>query len=113
MTQHGSGQVIQHALEDPRIGAIEGMRRYLDLEVRAEGIDLDVVVLDQQDQPHFSVLQAVLIAGVPTDTALGPLVAGELDHIHRQIEQRHDFRPELAVVQLPHRIHAAPQNAHA
>lgn len=72
----------------------------------------DVVVLDQQDQTHFSVLQAVLIARVATDAALGPLVAGELDHIYREVKQRHDFRPEFAVVQLPHRIHAAPQDAH-
>lgn len=113
VAQHGSGQVIQHTLEDMRIGAVEGMGRHLDLEVRANGVDLDVVVLDQQDQAHFGVLQAVLIAGVPTDSTLGPLVAGELDHIHREVKQRHDFRPEFAVVQLPHRIHAAPQNAHA
>ncbi len=46
VTQHGSGQVIQHALEDARIGTIEGVRRYLDLEVRANGVDLDVVILD-------------------------------------------------------------------
>ncbi len=46
VTQHGSGQIIQHALEDARIGAIEGVRRYLDLEVRANGVDLDVVILD-------------------------------------------------------------------
>ncbi|RCM97918.1 hypothetical protein C3O68_05794 [Pseudomonas aeruginosa] len=113
VAQHGSGQVIQHALEDMRVGTVEGMGRHLDLEVRAKGIDLDVVILDQQDQPQFCVLQTVLIAGVATDTALGPFVAGELDHIHREVKQRHDFRPEFAVVQLPHRIHTAPQNAHA
>ena len=113
VAQHGSGQVIQHALEDMRVGTVEGMGRHLDLEVRAKGVDLDVVILDQQDQPQFCVLQAVLIAGVATDTALGPFVAGELDHIHREVKQRHDFRAQLAVVQLAHRIHAATQDAHA
>ena len=113
VTQHRCGQVIQHALEDTRVGAVNGVGRHLDLEVRANGVDLDVVILDQQDQAHFGVLQAVLIARVATDTALGPFVTGELDHIHRQVKQRHDFRPELAVVQLPHGVHATPQDAHA
>ena len=113
MTQHGSGQVIQHALEDARIGAIEGVRRYFDLEVRAEGIDLDVVVLDQQDQTHFSVLQAVLIARVATDTALGPFVAGELDQSTERSNSAITSGRNLPLLQLPHRVHAATQNAHA
>ncbi|MDT4879188.1 hypothetical protein FQZ97_1148370 [compost metagenome] len=70
------------------------------------------MVLDEQDQPHVRVLEAVLVAGITTDSPLGPLVAGELDDLFRLVEQRHDFRTDQAVVQLPHRIHATAQQTH-
>ncbi|MCY1419591.1 hypothetical protein D9M71_351810 [compost metagenome] len=110
--QYSRGEVIEHALECLRRCAVDGMRRHFDLEVRTDGVEFDVVVLDQQDHAEVRVLQPELVAGVATDAPLRPLMAGELDDGVRHIEQRHHLGPQHAVVQLPHRIHAATQHAH-
>ncbi|MCY1360850.1 hypothetical protein D9M69_474950 [compost metagenome] len=88
------------------------MRGHFNFQVRTNVFNPDIVVLDQQDQPYFGVLEPVLIAGITTNTTLRPLVSSELDDVILLIEQRHDFGTDQAVVQLANGIHATAQQTH-
>ncbi|MDT4870901.1 hypothetical protein FQZ97_1060000 [compost metagenome] len=86
------------------------MRADLDLQVRTDHVGLHVEVLQQQDEAQVSVLQLVLVAGIPAHAPGMPLVPGKADEA-AVLEQGQDLGADHAPVQLAHGIHAAAQQA--
>ncbi|MGK0404521.1 MAG: hypothetical protein ACJAS0_002918 [Alcanivorax borkumensis] len=80
-------------------------------QVGADCIDLGVKAFDQQDQAKVSVLQAVLIPRIPANPSRRPPFPGKAHHAWF-IKQGHDFRLQLAFVQLADGIRAEVDHFH-
>src|SRR5690606_27055581 len=92
---HGfAGQTIHELLKAFRLVSVNRMRRYFDLEMRSNGIQLAVEIFQKQDQPEVRILELELITAIAAHTGGMETIAGKIDHAGLVTEQRQQFGPQ-------------------
>ncbi|MCY1442829.1 hypothetical protein D9M71_592170 [compost metagenome] len=104
-------QVVEQSLQFCGSMLFDQVGTDLNFQVRSRGLGFDVVVLDQQHQAEVSVLQLVLVAGIPAYPSWMPLPVRKGNQF-LSFEESEDFRANHSTVQLTDRIDMTAEDPH-